>query len=414
MIESKPAFIKDLELRWNISEDMFPYGGPFFDKAKFFLNYAILAPSSHNTQPWLFNIDVNAIELYADRTRALSVVDPEDRELTISCGAALFHLILAIRHFGYSCRIEFFAKDGSSQQKRQEDLLARVYVDNWLESRPNTETRESSPNTQQKQRRKEEEEEKNQEEEESSLFKAIVKRRTNRLKFEDRDIPESILSKLQFAVSGKSLYSEGSAPSSSTWLYLVTKSYDESKMNSIANLIAEGDRIQMSDKRFKRELASWIHPNRNYSKDGIPGYAFGYGDIMSLIGPFVIRTFDTGKGQAAKDRDLATGSPVLGVLGTKSDKPLDWLVAGMTLANMLLLARSHNIWCSFLNQPIEVAELRNKVREVTGKEGFPQLLMRLGYFRNSAKEEEEDEYNMETEILKPTPRRPLKEVIMPD
>jgi len=68
--------------------------------------------------------------------------------------------------------------------------------------------------------------------------------------------------------------------------------------------------------RLRRELASWIHSNRSRSKDGMPGYAFGYNDIISYMGPFVIRTFDTGKGQAAKDCQLAVGSPVLTVLGT--------------------------------------------------------------------------------------------------
>ena len=38
---------------------------------------------------------------YADRTRALPVVDPDDRELTISCGSALFNMQLAISYFGY-------------------------------------------------------------------------------------------------------------------------------------------------------------------------------------------------------------------------------------------------------------------------------------------------------------------------
>jgi nitroreductase len=203
MTRPRPDFIKDLQLRWNISEDMFPYGGPFFDKAKFFLNYAILAPSSHNTQPWLFNIDVNAIELYADRTRALPVVDPEDRELTISCGAALLHLLLAIRHFGYSCRVDLLpAKEERTiqQQKEKEDLLARVYVEDWLESKADTtSSKESSSNTQQKDLQK-------QEDEENSLFNVIVKRRTNRQRFEDKDIPEAILSKLQSAISGKLLY----------------------------------------------------------------------------------------------------------------------------------------------------------------------------------------------------------------
>ena len=59
---------------------------------------AVRAPSSHNTQPWLFRlVGDDALELYADRTRALPVVDPRDRELTISCGAALFHVRAALR-----------------------------------------------------------------------------------------------------------------------------------------------------------------------------------------------------------------------------------------------------------------------------------------------------------------------------
>ena len=44
----------------------------------------------------------DTVELYADRTRALPVIDPDDRELTISCGAALLHLRIALRHFGYA------------------------------------------------------------------------------------------------------------------------------------------------------------------------------------------------------------------------------------------------------------------------------------------------------------------------
>ena len=86
---------------WNASESQFPKEGTKTEQLKFLLNYAILAPSSHNTQPWLFKIVGDKIvELYADRTRALALVDPVDRALTISCGAALSHLLIAIRHFG--------------------------------------------------------------------------------------------------------------------------------------------------------------------------------------------------------------------------------------------------------------------------------------------------------------------------
>jgi hypothetical protein len=55
---------------WNISEILFPANGTKIELLKFLLNYAILVPSSHNTQPWLFKImGDNPIELYADRTR---------------------------------------------------------------------------------------------------------------------------------------------------------------------------------------------------------------------------------------------------------------------------------------------------------------------------------------------------------
>lgn len=56
---------------------------------------AIRAPSSHNTQPWLFDCRDERIDLLADRTRALPANDPEDRELTISCGCALMTLRVA-------------------------------------------------------------------------------------------------------------------------------------------------------------------------------------------------------------------------------------------------------------------------------------------------------------------------------
>jgi hypothetical protein len=71
-----------------------------------------------------------------------------------------------------------------------------------------------------------------------------------------------------------------------------------------------------------------------------------------------------GKGQAAKDTELATGSPILTILVTDSDKPIDWLATGMALSKILLTAKSENIWCSFLNQPIEVPELRQRVSSV--------------------------------------------------
>jgi hypothetical protein len=61
---------------WAISEDGYPASTDARERLRFLLGYAVLAPSGHNTQPWLFRMRDQAVELYADRTRALPVVDP--------------------------------------------------------------------------------------------------------------------------------------------------------------------------------------------------------------------------------------------------------------------------------------------------------------------------------------------------
>lgn len=333
---------------WSVSEADYPANAGPVDKLRFLLNYAVLAPSGHNSQPWLFKLAGDEVELRADRARALPVVDPDDRELIMSCGAALLHLRVAIRHFGYADVVSLFPNPGDP------DLLARVGFG---------EKRRAS-------------------EEESSLLRAIPKRRTNRQPFDEGRLSNTLIFDLQSAARDEGV-----------WLHFVN---DYNDRNALAELVAQGDRIQAADKHFRRELAAWVHPNRSQSRDGMPGYAYGAGDLASYAGPLVIRTFDWGKGQAARDRQLATGSPHLAVLGTETDTPAAWLSAGQALARVLLRARVEGVWASYLNQPIEVHELRSKVGEIIGRRDFPQLLLRLGYGSDP----------------KPTPRRPVAEVLL--
>ena len=72
-----------LQKPWTLWEGDFPASGTTADKLRFMLNYAVLAPSSHNSQPWLFDITGKSVDIYADRTQCLPVVDPVDRELKI-------------------------------------------------------------------------------------------------------------------------------------------------------------------------------------------------------------------------------------------------------------------------------------------------------------------------------------------
>jgi hypothetical protein len=147
----------------------------------------------------------------------------------------------------------------------------------------------------------------------------------------------------------------------------------------LADLVIEGDRIQMDDAAFRKELAAWLHPHHTTSRDGMPGWALGFNAAESAVLPLVVRTFDTGGGRAAHDRDLALGSPVLAILATLGDSRRDWLQTGRALMQILLRAAVEGVAASYLNQPIEVQALRQRVTALLGNSVFPQLILRMGY-----------------------------------
>lgn len=92
------------------------------DQTLTLIKKAVLAPSSHNTQPWFFLISNTTIDLLADRTRALPINDPDDRELTISSGCALMNLCIAATGYGYCPQVE------TLHGSKEPDLLARVTI----------------------------------------------------------------------------------------------------------------------------------------------------------------------------------------------------------------------------------------------------------------------------------------------
>lgn len=70
-----------------------------------------MAPSSHNTQPWRFVLEPDAIGIQAGRARRLPVVDPDDHALFISLGCALANLRVAAHHYGLAARVSDFPAD---------------------------------------------------------------------------------------------------------------------------------------------------------------------------------------------------------------------------------------------------------------------------------------------------------------
>ncbi|GAA5509664.1 Acg family FMN-binding oxidoreductase [Novipirellula caenicola] len=309
---------------------------------------ATQAPSSHNTQPWLFRIRNDGVEVIADKRRACPVVDPQDRELYISCGAALYHLRLAMKADGLATLVTILPC------RSDPDLVARVLV-----------AGSHIPSL-----------------DERTLLDAAAKRRTNRFAFEPREVDPQLQVEWMNDVR-----------SEDAWIHYFQT--DQQK-HAVADLVSEGDRLQASDRHFRRELAKWGHSNNSSRRDGLPGYTHGAGDLASTFESFLVRTFDWGDGKAAIDRQLAEGSPLLAVIGTRTDTMDAWIACGQALAKMLLRAASWSVDASYLNQAIEVETLRKRLMELTGNQGVPQILLRLGYGKQ----------------VRPTPRRPLDDVIV--
>lgn len=328
---AKLAYSNGLSNPWDVQESSFPEQGSEEDRLRFLLNYAILAPSSYNTQPWLFQISDNEIAVIADRSRALPVLDPDDRCLIMSCGAALMNIRVVLQRFGIDATVRTYP------DLTEPDLLAYVTARGTM-----------TPS-----------------DENLRLFKAIKIRRTVRRPFESREISTDVLGRMKKAAADESAH-----------LYLITDM--EAKVN-LVRLITEADSVQRTNKSFRRELASWIHPHRSRSRDGLPAMGAIIKDVLTETGPNAVRTFDTGDGRPALEKHLVEYSPVFAVLSTDSDTSSSWLRAGQALENVLLHGAAAGLCFSYLNQPIEMSEYRAKVSELLGIESRAQIILRMGY-----------------------------------
>lgn len=283
---------------------------------------AIRAPSSHNTQPWRFRLGEGTIDLHADRMRALPVNDPHDRELTISCGAAPFNLRVAAAHAGAAIAVV------PLPDQSDPDWLASVTLDAGAVEAL------------------------------ADLWPALTERRTYRKRFGERQIESGVVDVLVDAAA-----SEGA---------LLHPVLAAAARRRVSSLVADGDRALWADRRWRRELALWMHPRRQGDGLTLPGLALP-------VAQLVIRTFDVGDGTAAKDQALTDGSPLIAILETTSDEARDWLAAGQALERVLLTACRQGLQASHLNQPVQVSALRSRLRALVGGTGVPQVVLRFGY-----------------------------------
>src|SRR5689334_7917272 len=181
---------------------------------------ATAAPSLHNSQPWLFHIDNDHVDVYADQKRQLEVLDPAGRELLISVGAAVFTLRLAMQHRGYRPDLSLFPEEA------EPSLVARVTA-----GPPATPTRDVD-----------------------RLAAAIPYRHTNRWPFARSVVSMDAVEHLV-----------GAARREGATLSLARAA----SRNAILNLSQSADRILRSKGGYRAELARWTEPGRR-RHDGVP------------------------------------------------------------------------------------------------------------------------------------------------
>jgi len=344
---------------WQINEQDFPREGSATDKLKFLLRYAILAPSSHNSQPWKFHIRGSEIDVFADKDRWLKVADADQRELYVSVGCALENLLIAAEHFEYAHQEEYFLEG--------EDSLAAV-----VKLTPQGKIEKPR---------------------DPVLFEQIPKRLTNHNIYETRKIPQAEMAQLHACI-----YEEG------FWIFSTNEGpyilfTEEELRRRIDELITRADAIQLTDSAYKKELASWIGQG-----------AFGTPWLMAKIGQLAVTYLSISKGQTKKDSEMLLSAPALVALASAVDDRKSQVMAGQIFERIALTATSLGIAIHPMSQILEVPEIKAELRELleipevkaeVGKlspeeDVFPQQTFRLGYA------EPEKEH---------TPRRPLEEVL---
>jgi hypothetical protein len=291
---------------------------------------ATAAPSLHNSQPWLFRIRQGAVEVYADRSRQLEVLDPAGRELLISVGAALFTLRLELRAKGYLPAVEMFPEPA------RPDLIARVGVGPAAAPSRTVE----------------------------ALAAAIPHRHTNRLPFAHSVVPADVIEELTEAARLEQARLTVADPVS---------------RNAILNLSQTADRELRARGGYRAELARWTLPG-TVRRDGIPPSAFGPWDALECM---PIRDFGLLQPHLHRTTEAFEPYPTIVVLATDGDTERHWVAAGQALQRVLLTATWRNVATTPVSQPVEIPAIRQMLTDTTAGV-WPQLVLRIGYGRPAA------------------------------
>jgi hypothetical protein len=291
------------------------------------IRYATLAANGHNAQPWKFAIKEDAIEIHPDYARRLPVVDPHDRALWISLGCALENMLVAARAAGYAPEVTC------------PDAVDFIHI------RLTADTARNSP-----------------------LFDAIPLRQNTRSEYDGHPVKIDDLDQVQ-----------ASPLEPGVTLNFVTNPTD---LETMLEYVNQGNLSQYADKAFVGELIDWLRFNKKEalaSLDGLYSRCSGNPNVPRWLGKMFVAGTKPQQ-QADADAKKLRSSPGAVVVASETDDKPAWVRTGQVYERMALKMTALNIKSAFLNQPIEVAELRLQFQNAIGLgESLPQLLVRFGY-----------------------------------
>ncbi len=295
-----------------------------------FVRYATLAANSHNTQAWRFRAGAQGIDILPDLTRRTPVVDPNDHHLYASIGCAAENLSIAAKARGRSGEVQSRAGGESSH----------LHV--GLGSGP----REETP-----------------------LFGAIPQRQCTRAVYDSAAVGHDVLTRLDAASR-----IGGVEP-----VFVM----DVRRRDQILDLIIAGNSAQLDDPAFVHELKSWLRFNERAaaaSRDGLFSAASGNPRLPSWVGPMMFDLFITKDGEHARLAEQVRSSSGLIAFIAPSDDRAGWAAAGRAYQRFALQATVDGLKHAFVNQAVEVPDVRRELRSLLGTgERRPSLLVRFGF-----------------------------------
>ncbi|MDP3093304.1 MAG: hypothetical protein Q8N16_00905 [bacterium] len=316
-----------------INPEEFPRNGDLQEHIKFALSYAILAPSTHNSQPWLFKIKAPECQIYYDPKLLLPEADPKTRDLHISIGCAIENLILAATYFNIFDSISY----GPFEDKEQ---LAAIRFKKYTGARNDEYKR---------------------------ILDTITKRINARGLFSSEPVPTNLINLI----------------SSATQHYLVEGINvhwvtDKDKIIKLSRLTVEGLKIAYRRPAFRREMSRWMHHSLTKNKDGLPGYALRMPLLLSFVLPTLVKWFNLGGLLSKLNYKSLSSAPLVTVITATKDNQNTWLKVGLLAERLMLEFNSFGWQTSIFVAAVEMGYLQSEIKKVVGTDQIPQFLFVVG------------------------------------